>query len=56
MFAYKILAKHDAGRLRGFVDEGANKMDFIGWQGIASLVGVLVVIGLVLIGFAKVTK
>ena len=31
-------------------------MDFLGWQGIASFVGVVIVIGLVLIGFAKVTK
>jgi uncharacterized membrane protein len=39
-----------------FVAEGDNKMDFLGWQGIASLVGVLVVIGLLLFGFAKATK
>jgi hypothetical protein len=31
-------------------------MDFLGWQGIASLVGVLLVIGLLLVGFAKATK
>jgi hypothetical protein len=52
----KLLAEHDAGRLSALVGEGDSKMDFLGWQGIASLVGVLVVIGLVLIGFAKVTK
>lgn len=52
----KSLAEHDAGRLGIFIGEGDNKMDFLGWQGIASLVGVLVVIGLLLYGFAKATK
>jgi hypothetical protein len=31
-------------------------MDFLGWQGIASFVGIVLVIGLVLLGFAKITK
>jgi hypothetical protein len=39
-----------------FVGKGDNKMDFLGWQGIASFVGILVVIGLLLFGFAKATK
>jgi hypothetical protein len=51
-----VIREHDAGRLSVFVGEGDNKMDFLGWQGIASLIGVLVVIGLLLAGFAKVTK
>jgi hypothetical protein len=52
----KSLVEHDAGRLGVFVGEGDNKMVFLGWQGIASLVGVLLVIGLLLFGFAKATK
>jgi hypothetical protein len=31
-------------------------MGFLGWQGIASFVGIVLVIGLVLLGFAKITK
>lgn len=31
-------------------------MGFLGWQGIASLVGVLVAIVVLLVGFAKITK
>lgn len=31
-------------------------MHFLGWQGIYTFVGVVVVIGLVLVGFAKITK
>jgi hypothetical protein len=31
-------------------------MNFLGWQGIASFVGIVVLIGLILFGFAKKTK
>jgi len=36
--------------------EGDNKMSFLGWQGIASFVGIVIVIGLLLLVFAKVTR
>lgn len=36
--------------------EGDNKVSFLGWQGIASFVGIVVLIGLLLVVFAKITK
>jgi hypothetical protein len=31
-------------------------MEFLGWQGIASFVGIVIAIALMLVGFAKITK
>jgi hypothetical protein len=33
-----------------------DNVDFLGWQGIASFVGIVVAIALMLVGFAKATK